>query len=380
MRNILIVDDISTNRKVIRLILKKLLQNIEIIEAENAFIAMDILLSQEISVVILDIMMPVKSGIELLSEIKDVGKLKNIPVIMCSAINEMDSVEKALSLGALDYFTKPLTDEQFRITLPLKVKNALDFYERENQIEKLYEQFKEDMRLAEKLQKLMIFDYIALEEVELIGRYIPCQEIGGDIFCTKQVQNKHWFMMADVSGHGIPAAMVSAMMSTVFNSKTDSSNHPSEVLKNLNSSLCEVFGGTNYGLVSAFVGCIEGDTLNFANAGHPYPVFLNMQTKTVEDLSANGFLLGMFEDENFEDELRTMTKGDAVILYTDGIFDKGQENGFTSWDLVRQYFNQHQNTFFNDLKVSIDDMIDFFRKQGDSDFIDDVAVMTVKKL
>ena len=112
MQNILIVDDLIVNRKLIRKILINSQKDVAIYEAVNGVEALDMINKMEFSVIILDVMLPDINGIDILSKIKSSPNLKDTGVIMCSAINEIESIEKALELGALDYLTKPLTVDQ----------------------------------------------------------------------------------------------------------------------------------------------------------------------------------------------------------------------------------------------------------------------------
>lgn len=378
IKNILIVDDVTMNRKIIKGILSKLVNNINIIEAEDGFKALDIIYQQDISVVILDIMMPGKDGIEVLSELKANPKTKNLPVIMCSAIHETNSVEKALNLGALDYFTKPLSEEQMRITLPLKVKNALEYYENKKELLKFYDHFKEEMQFAEQIQKALVSEYVDLNNAEMWSRYIPCEEIGGDIFCVKQVEDKFWFMIADISGHGISAALISTMINVIFNLSVEFCSTPDEILKRINKTLFEVFNDSKYGLISAFAGYISDKSLCYVNAGQPYPV-LCRKSGDIETLDARGFLLGIFEDCEFSSACKTIESGDAILLYTDGLFDKGSNKGFAKWDLVKDYCEKNKLELVLNSNTFLDDIVQEFSALGGNDFIDDVAVMIIRK-
>jgi sigma-B regulation protein RsbU (phosphoserine phosphatase) len=379
MKTVLIVDDVEMNRKIVRTILSKRVQNIEIVEAEDGFEAMDIIRSREISVVILDIMMPGKDGIEVLTEIKALPEYKNVPIIMCSALDDNVSIENALTLGALDYFTKPLMGEQIRITLPIKVKNALEYYEQKKELIKFYDHIKDEMILANHLQNSLISEYSVFNNAAMWGRYIPCEEVGGDMFCCKEVMNKLWFMMADVSGHGIASAMLSAMLSVIFNTSLSSCNSPGDMLKSLNKTLFEVFRGSNYGLVSAFVGCIDKNTLQYSNAGHPYPLFFRKTANAIEELAVNGLLLGVFEDESFDTAIKDIAEGDAIILYTDGIFDKGKDSEYANWSVVRDFCEYNLESFSEDISNFMDKIIEYFKMRGNCNFIDDVAIMIVRK-
>lgn len=121
---ILIVDDIESNRKLIKLALKKI-ENTEFIEAVDGQEALAVMEQQDVDLVMLDLMMPGKDGFEVLRTIKAHEKHNDVPVIVCSAVHGLDSITQALCLGAHDYFTKPLSGDQIAVILPLKVRNAL---------------------------------------------------------------------------------------------------------------------------------------------------------------------------------------------------------------------------------------------------------------
>lgn len=133
-RNVLIVDDSPIDRKIIRTAISKKLESIYIFEAENGLDIESEILKNHISVCILDIMLPGKNGFEILKEIKEDRRLSDIPIIICTGINHSEGVEKALTLGAYDFFSKPLKSDEIKISLPLKVKNAIDFVRRKEEI------------------------------------------------------------------------------------------------------------------------------------------------------------------------------------------------------------------------------------------------------
>lgn len=378
MRSVLIVDDVDANRKLIKTVLSRKLSDTVYYEAENGFQALKIVNETEISVMILDIMMPEMDGTQVLKEIKASEKLKNISVVMCSAVNEIEYIEKALELGALDYFTKPLTKEQIRITLPLKVKNALDYYEQNTQLFNYNEQIREDIQLAEELQRAIISEHELFPEAEMWGRYLPCQKIGGDLFACKYAYERVWFIIADVSGHGIAAAMISTMMKVIFNVSISADSTPGTILKRINTTLMEVFNGSKYGLASAFVGCIAQDRLLYSNGGHPYPVFYNHATGCVAAVKQNGYLLGLLENAEFETLEIEIKPHDMILLFTDGIFDLGEDYGCANWGKMIEYVRLHIDELSGDMKLFLNGIMDYAK--GHDSFVDDVAIMGIRKL
>jgi len=128
--NIMIIDDSPIDRKIIKQILEKRLPNITVFEAELGVNLNEKLVANHIQLCILDIMMPIKDGYQVLRDIKADPGVMDIPVIVCTGIDDKQAIEKALTLGAYDYFSKPLSEEAMKISLPLKVKNAIELMKR----------------------------------------------------------------------------------------------------------------------------------------------------------------------------------------------------------------------------------------------------------
>lgn len=132
--NILIIDDSAVERKIIGQAIKKRFQDVNIFETDNGLDISDKILENNINACILDIMMPMKNGFEVLKEMKEDSNLMDIPVIICTGISDKQGIENALSLGAYDYFSKPLSEEVIKILLPLKIRNAINLMIRKDEI------------------------------------------------------------------------------------------------------------------------------------------------------------------------------------------------------------------------------------------------------
>lgn len=134
MSNILIVDDSRVDRSIIANIIKKNVSEAIIYESDDGMHVEQQLRSDDIALCILDLRMPYRDGIDILATIKSDAKIMDIPVIVCSAVMDSETLSSVLSLGAYDYFTKPLSEEVMKIALPLKVKNAIELSKRTKSI------------------------------------------------------------------------------------------------------------------------------------------------------------------------------------------------------------------------------------------------------
>lgn len=375
---ILIADDASINRRLIRDILKNSLLNVTFHEAENGHEVLAILDKKQIDLIILDLVMPEMDGFETLRNIKENPLHHDIPVIVNSSITEIHSIESILQEGAVDYFTKPLSVDDMNIILPLKAKNALLLHEQSKQM-------KEELKYANIFANIMLPKAGKIGDMELFIKYHPTMGIGGDFFDCIAHDGKTYFMIADVTGHGIAAGMASSMVKILFRKCVEKNNlTPDGILSDINKSIFQMFdfaGKDNFLVFTAFVGVLDQGVLKYSNAGQPYPVIYHEAKQEMEEIKQNGFLVGMFENPVYETEEVKLTPGDVVFLYTDGLFCSGESSDITGWKQVIKFGEQYKNLLKNDPDEFMEQVFYAFHlinKSQGTDFTDDVAMMLLK--
>jgi sigma-B regulation protein RsbU (phosphoserine phosphatase) len=203
----------------------------------------------------------------------------------------------------------------------------------------------EDLDAAADIQKSLLPQRTnIIEQMDVAWYFEPCDKIGGDIFNMIQLDNDYWVIyMLDVSGHGVPAAMVTVSVSQLMqlhtgfliNRSTESAPgrqamSPVEVLSALDQEFpfdrFNNFFTINYFVLNAKTGLV-----NYANAGHPKPVILRKKG-LFEELTTSGPPIGTRDfrltDEEivFKEEQIQIYPGDKVILYTDGLVEYYDEN------------------------------------------------------
>lgn len=373
--NVLVTDDNAVNRSLIIQILHGAIENTVFFEAADGEECLKIMRTQDIDLNILDLLMPKMDGFEVIRRMKSDGKLCDIPIIINSAVEDIPSIQKILTDGANDYFSKPLMPDEIKIFLPLKVKNALFRYAQYKKIKIINERNLQELRIASSLQCSMMAGYKMFGKTEMYGGYVPSNEIGGDFYDCVERKGKLWFLIADVSGHGIAAAMVSIMLKGMFGDMIPDTPEPNILLKRLNQKFIEILGGFNSYLVSAFAGCIDGGTLCYANAGHPYPIVYYPYSGQSKVLNQNGFLLGAFEKADFQLQKIFLKKDDWLITYTDGIFEKKYGNRKIAFHDLLDEISCQAKKCGNSPK----DLIHrFIHNAGDNE--DDVSMMVIRKL
>jgi sigma-B regulation protein RsbU (phosphoserine phosphatase) len=386
---ILIVDDVEMNRRLITDVLKGKLKNASFLQASNGVEVFEVLEKVDVDLIVLDLIMPVKDGFAVLSELKANDLYSHIPVIVSSAITEISSIEMTLEMGAVDYFTKPLSPEDMDIILPLKAKNALVFYEQQKTIEALNREIQVELKNANDFQNIMLPKSHDFESVDLFIKFQPSLGIGGDCFDCFEDGNRMWFIIADVTGHGIAAGMASSMVKIMFRCSVKGENMtPAKVLSDINKSISEIFDfgkNFNYLVFTAFVGCIDNGTFLYANAGQPYPLIYHKEDKCIEVIEEGGLPVGILEDTAYQLHSKTLGEGDSIFLYTDGLFSSGQKTDFVNWKLVHEFAMEHKNEIEAEPEVFLEELLWYFhlihKSEGSEhgqDFTDDVAMMLLK--
>ena len=153
-----------------------------------------------------------------------------------------------------------------------------------------------------------------VDEVEVEGCLIPALEVGGDLYNNFVRDGKLYFCIGDVSGKGVPSAIIMAIMQALFYNIASQESHPAKIMEQLNTTACR--NNTSNMFVTLFIGVLDLQTghLDYCNAGHECPL-LNGQPLEV----AANMPIGLFDDFAYEKQETTLTPGDLLFLYTDGL-------------------------------------------------------------
>jgi phosphoserine phosphatase RsbU/P len=183
------------------------------------------------------------------------------------------------------------------------------------------------MKSAAKLQKRLVLPKSPPDWPEVAWgiHYKPLDPLGGDYYDFALPDDDHLgVLIADASGHGIPAAMVAIMTRQAFAEASSKSTSPAEVLTAMNQRLNEM-GDERF--VTAFYGVLNRRTRKFhyANAGHPFPLLY--REGAIRDVSARGFMLGVMPEEIYSEKSIDLQPGDRLCLYTDGLVESHDERG-----------------------------------------------------
>jgi sigma-B regulation protein RsbU (phosphoserine phosphatase) len=177
-----------------------------------------------------------------------------------------------------------------------------------------------ELEVAKRIQlSILPTAFPASDHFRVAARYVPMTSVAGDFYDFHVSQNgKAGLLIADVSGHGVPAALIASMVKLAATSQREHSAHPAKLLAGMNTTL---FGNTQSQFVTAayvYLDAQNGD-MHYAAAGHPPMLLLrNGEAISIEE---NGMVLAMFSSAAYTSITKPLVKGDRLLLYTDGIIE-----------------------------------------------------------
>jgi sigma-B regulation protein RsbU (phosphoserine phosphatase) len=322
---LLVVDDNEDNRYTLMMRLEiEGYSNIAI--AEDGEQALDLLRKQNFDLVLLDVMMPKVDGYQVLSQLKAEGRLHDIPVIMISALNEIDSVVRCIELGAVDYLSKPFNP----VLLKARVGASLEKKRLRDEVRAHLARMEEELESARQLQMSMVPTTFpqptARRPIEISAMMEPAREVGGDLYDFYDMDDGTLcFFIGDVSGKGVPAALFMArtknvirLVSRLLRGADGAAPTPADIVTAVNRELCQDNVGMMF--VTLFFGMLDPQTgdLRFTNAGHNPPYHLNGNRPTPVT-ACKGRPLGVRDNSAYETGHLTLAPGEEIYLYTDGV-------------------------------------------------------------
>jgi serine phosphatase RsbU (regulator of sigma subunit) len=180
---------------------------------------------------------------------------------------------------------------------------------------------KAELEMARRVQMaFMPESFPESSKISFSGLYIPMHDLGGDFYDVFELdKNRFGVVMADVSGHGASASLVTAMVKTFFNAKTVSEKSPNEIVTEIHNSIFNTLGhfGIFITLIYAIIDLNKME-ISYSNAGHVPGIILGKNNE-VDYIPANGTIAGVFSHAKYVLDKVSIKKGDTIILFTDGL-------------------------------------------------------------
>lgn len=244
-----------------------------------------------------------------------------------------------------------------------------------------------DLRLASSIQRYLLPENLPqTENLEFAVKYLPQQLIGGDFYdFFKLPHGKIGVVIGDVSGKGIPAAILMALCQTKLRYIAMSGKSPAQTLCLLNSEMVHAMRSDMFITIIYLVIDPKSGEARFARAGHEPPLLARADSdEAAQPLKSSGMALGMVSEELFdevmEDASFKMNSGDVLVLYTDGLTEAANPEGgeFTAKKLA-QTISTLRSRNANDLNDEIIKSVEAFMGPGNK-YGDDLTLLTVKKI
>jgi sigma-B regulation protein RsbU (phosphoserine phosphatase) len=179
-----------------------------------------------------------------------------------------------------------------------------------------------ELEIARRIQSSTLPQSIpALAGLDIAARYAPMSAVAGDFYDFLCIDEKRvGVLVADVTGHGVPAALIASMLKVAFAGQRAHAHDPTLVLTGLNGALCGKFEEHFVTAAYLFVD-LEKSLLRYSAAGHPPIMLASRAAGNVREIEENGLMLGMFPEAVYSSVEIRIGPGDRCLLYTDGILE-----------------------------------------------------------
>jgi len=242
------------------------------------------------------------------------------------------------------------------------------------------ERYESELKIARDIQMHLLppdrADARAPAAYHLAASLIPARQVGGDLYDHFVVDRKLWFMVGDVSGKGIGAALFMARAMTMLRAAAGPGTGPKEILTKVNRGLCQQNNGATFVTLFAAVLDLTTGNLTSASAGHDPPVIVTGDDSRFLE-TEGGPVLGLIEEAVYVEESTTLNPGDTLVVYTDGVSE--------AMDPETQSFTRErilEAVRFNNSRTSADVLDTLLASvhafAGDAPQHDDITVMVVQ--
>ena len=351
--------------------------------AHNGVEALTMMLQhKDFDIILSDINMPEMDGLTLLTKINEMQN-PALKCIMVSAYGDMGNIRQAMNNGAFDFATKPIDLDDLSVTIE-KAIEQIDYIKKSQREHSQLESLKTDLAVAGEIQQAIlprVFPpFPELEHsLDVAASMTPAKDVGGDFYDFFRIDDERiGFVMADVSGKGVPAAIFMAVSRTLIRAIGMQGNSPSQTIRNSNELLCKE--SVNCMFVTVFYAIYNTKTgeVSYCNAGHNSP-YITHADGTVESLPiSSNCMIGAIEGLEFNEGTLVLEKGDMLTMYTDGVNEA-----------VNPSFEEYGNQRLNDTlaamhgktcKETIDGLLESVKTFADgAEQSDDITVLAIKR-
>lgn len=340
---ILVVDDVQVNRKIIASQLAARGYK-NVLHAKDGREALEITHLKRPDLVILDLMMPEVDGFAYCDAIRRDADFNNMPIIVQTALDEIEHKMNAFKRGASDYLCKPVDGGELEARVRVHLLNRFLI----NDLSKHNERMMQEMQAAQAMQNRLMPSETHIKMCErmfnmnIATHFETSSLLGGDCWGMRPIcDDKLAVFMYDFSGHGITAAMNIFRMHTIMRDFNHIAADPGAFLTNINRHLHPLlerneFATMFYGIIDTASNC-----LLYATAATTPPILYSRMQQDSMMLANRGFPLGVVSHASYETKYVPMLPGDMLLLYSDGLIESIDTKGnFLNEQLVQEHTRQ----------------------------------------
>jgi serine phosphatase RsbU (regulator of sigma subunit) len=281
--------------------------------------------------IIVDYRMPGMNGFEVTRRIKADPQLQTIPVLMLTGSDSAEHVVEGLGAGAEDFVTKGSDIE----IVVARLRALLRMKAYQDQLRLMNQQMTRDLQIARRVQEALVPERVFTSpRIEIRSAYIPSEVLSGDFYDYFTVDDFTYLFVADVSGHGLPSAILVSLLKSYIHTEAANDRSLAEFMASLNNFLFSVSLPTQFATAALFR-IDAGRELVYANAAHPPFLLHERQSGKTIVIEQPSNLLGALPNMQFEECRIKVAPGDTLFVYTDGLTDRvDRDREFYSIDRV----------------------------------------------
>jgi sigma-B regulation protein RsbU (phosphoserine phosphatase) len=329
---ILVVDDDQLSRRLLTRSLEGF--GFDVVECRDGVEALQLLENGGPAMLVLDYQMPELNGAqicELIRQFPDPA-VAQIPILMLTAHSNADHEVECLRAGANDFVTKPVNTAILKARIDTHLRlHALreQLMEQKGELEKWRHNHELDLEAARLTQQAILPQRLPkLQDWDFATHFHPVIQVGGDIYdWVKADDGSLLVWISDATGHGASAALQTTLSKFLFRHAAAERASAGGVMEQVNKDYQSIFKGRASFMTAACMILPPGaGGITFCGAGHP-PLLIVRGDGRVEGLPSSGPPLGLDGGARCTDELHELRKGDAVLLYTDGLYEVADVRG-----------------------------------------------------
>jgi sigma-B regulation protein RsbU (phosphoserine phosphatase) len=397
---VLVVDDSPVQRALLTSLLRSRGHEVDV--ACDGVQAWEMVLERPPSIIFADWMMPKMNGLELVRKIRARDFGQYVYVILCTGRGSHADLIEGMRSGSDDFLAKPIKADELSVRVSagervIQLENRLReekwrLEEANKSLSLAYETMRADLESAAEMQRTLLPPPARIHDMQFEWLFCPAKVVAGDILSFFPL-NEHTagFYQVDVSGHGIPAAMFSVLLSKLLTTtpignsllKTAAPTPPGYLITPPHKAIAELNqrlqgnGDMYFTMVYGMLD-VKSGRLSFSQAGHPHPIYVRRGDPAVT-LGDGGFPVGIMPDMEYDLTELEVRSGDRLFLTSDGITEcmnpDGEQFGMQRLTLfIEDHCDDSLKTLLAALQQDLHDWV------GGNDFQDDLSMVAMEVL